>query len=412
MSNKSVNFLYTLLKNRIFILITLLIVMSITVAITYIISEKFTVTTVILPPEEPASPGMSLGGLSMGDFAGFFSGGMGYSLPLMTTLADVYSEILNSRTLIDNTILTTGYIDSLDFTEKYAEQPEVALFLARKQFKKNFSASVTSSGFIQIEVTTGNPLYSVEISERVVFLLDSVNTSIILARYRTNRQATENQLAVSNAALENTTASILAFESEYGTIMPNEEVEQIMSVLTEMKGRYIETTLMARAIRNGIRSGTTAQVLELETTALALKQSIDMIEEGSVSGEVSLGPGIRNLSPAIVEYARLQTDFEMQLKMTTALQLQLEQALIQEENIESSLRILDPPRHPGWKSKPKRLYIWIEVLLLTMVFISAFLYSKERWLILCKEDPEAWNKWNELKQEIKGDFKKKSKSKK
>jgi len=363
MSNKSVNFLYTLLKNRSFIVRTLLIVMAITVAITYIMPKKYTVTTVILPPEEPAAPGMSIGGVSMGDFAGFFSGGMGYSLPLMTTLADVYSEILNSRTLIDNTILTTGYIDSLDFTEKYEEHPEVAMYLARKQFKKNFSATVTSSGFIQIEVTTGQPLYSVLLAERVVFLLDSVNTSISLARYRTNRESIENQLAVANTALENTTASILAFESEYGTILPNRQLEQIMSILADMKSRYIETTLMARAIRNGIRSGTSAQLLELEATAEALKQSIDLIEEGSSAGDVSLGPGVSELPPATIQYARLQTDFDMELRMAVALQLQLEQAFIQEENIESSLRILDPPRHPGWKSKPKRLYIWIQVFI-------------------------------------------------
>jgi len=46
---------------------------------------------------------------------------------------------------------------------------------------------------------------------------------------------------------------------------------------------------------------------------------------------------------------------------------------------------------------------------LAMVFISAFLYSKERWLILREEDPEVWHKWDKLQQEIKGDFKKKSK---
>ncbi len=381
--------------------------MSITIGVTYLLPKKYTVTTVILPPEEQASPAMSLGGLSLGEFAGFFSGGMGYSLPLMTTLADVYSEILNSRTLIDHTILSTGYLDSLDFTERYETQPEVALFLARKAFRKNYSATVTSSGFIQIEVTTGKPMYSVEISERVVSLLDSINTSITVARYRTSREGTENQLVVAQAGLENTTAAILRFEEEYGTILPNEELAQVMSVLADMKGRYIETTMMASAVRNGIRSGTTAQLLELETTAGALRQSIEMIEYGSSSDGVDLGVGLGNLPPAMIQYARLQTDFEMQLKMSTALELQVEQALIQEASITSSLRILDPPRHPGWKSKPKKLYIWIELFLVTTVFLGVFLFSRERWHQLRREDPEIWNKWNTLKQEIKNDFRRK-----
>lgn len=407
MSEAPNNLLYILAKNRKFIIKVLTIVMAITITITYILPKGYTVTTVILPPEEQASPGLSLGGLSLGEFAGFFSGGMGYSLPLMTTLADVYSEILNSRTLIDQTIFKTGYIDSAGLDIRYETQPEVALFLARKQFRKNFSATVTSSGFIQIEVTTGKPLYSVEISEQVIFLLDSINTSITLARYRTSRESTENQLIVAQAALENTTAEILRFEDEYGTILPNEEVAHVMSVLAEMKGRYIETTLTASAVRNGIRSGTTSQLLELETTAEALRQSIEMIESGSSSGNVNLGVGLSNLPPAMIQYARLQTDFEMQLRLVAALELQVEQALVQEANIESSLRILDPPRHPGWKSKPKRLYIWIELFIVTFVFLLVFLYSRERWHQLRRENPETWEKWNNLKQEIRNDFRRK-----
>jgi capsule polysaccharide export protein KpsE/RkpR len=396
--------IYVLLKNRWFIIKVIAVVMVLTIGGSYLLSNKYTVTTVILPPEEQASPALNIGGLSLGEFAGFFSGGMGYSLPLMTTLADVYSDILNSRTLIDHVITSTSYIDSAGFDRRYERQPEVAMFLARKHFRKNYSATVTSSGFIKINVTTGDPMYSVEVSERVIILLDSINTSITLARYRTSRESTENQLAVAHTELENTTQAMLSFEEEYGTIMPGEELSQVMSVLTEMKGRYIETTMMANAVRSGFRSGTTAQILELDATAEALRQSIEMVENGSVSGNVDLGVGLSNLPPAMIEYARLHTDFEMQLKMVTALELQVQQALVQEENITSSLRILDPPRHPGWKSKPKRLYIWIEVFIIMSIILVVFFYSRERWYTLRQENPEVWNKWHNIGKDIRNDF--------
>ncbi|MCK5842565.1 MAG: hypothetical protein KAH31_10380, partial [Candidatus Sabulitectum sp.] len=316
----------------------------------------------------------------------------------------VYSEILNSRTLIDQVILSTGYLDSLNLAERYEEDPHLAMFLARKSFKKNYTAAVTSSGFIEITVTSGKPLYSVELSEKIVFLLDSINTSITLARFTESRENTENQLAIAQTGLENTIAAMLRFEEEYGTIMPNEEVVQVMSVLADMKGRYIETTLMASAVRNGIRSGTTSQLLELDATASALRQAIQVIESGSTTGGVDMGIGLSNLPPAMIQYAMLQTDFEMQLMMSSALELQVEQAIIQEATIASSLRILDPPRHPGWKSKPKRLYIWIELFIVTMLILVIFLYSRERWHQLHQENPETWEKWNSLKQEIRNDF--------
>ncbi len=405
MSNLSASFLYVLLKNRKFVIRTLFIIMVITVGITYLLPKSYTVKTVILPPEEPASPGLSIGGLSLGEFAGFFSGGMGYSLPLMTTLSDVYVEILNSRTLIDNVIMSTGYADSTGINDSYGEHPEVAMYRARMEFNKNYTARVGSAGMIDIEVTTKNPFYSIEIAERVVFLLDSINTDITRSRFEENRNLTENQLAVARAALERTTASLIGFEEQYGTIMPEEEIAELMSVLAEMKGRYIETTLMASAIRNGIRYGTTAQILELETEAQALSEAITMIESGSGGvGGVDLGPGLSNLPPALIEYARLKTDFEMNLKMVTALEVQVEQAVVQEQNITSSIRILDPPRHPGWKSKPKRLYIWAETFILAFLFICMFLFSRERMLDLKRNKPQVWEKWNQLFTEMKGDF--------
>jgi len=405
MSNLSAGFLYVLLKNRKFVLKVLLLVMTVTVIITYLLPKSYTVKTVILPPEEQTSAGLSLGGMSLGDFAGFFSGGMGYSLPLMTTLSDVYVEILNSRTLIDDVIMSTGYADTLSLFERYEGMPEVAMYRARLLFNKNYSAKVTSSGFIEIQVTTSDPMFSIEVSERVIFLLDSINTGITRSRLQQTRQLTENQLQVSQAALESTSTELMGFEKTYGSLMPEEEIAELMGLLAEMKGRYIETTLTANAIKNGIRYGTTAQILELETEAEALSQAITMLESGS-SGEtgVDIGPGLNNLPPAVIEYARLKTDFEMHLRMVAALELQLEQALVQEANISSSLRILDPPRHPGWKSKPKKLFIWIEVFLATFVILCAFLFSRERWLELKISNPTTWEKWNKLFTDMRNDL--------
>jgi capsule polysaccharide export protein KpsE/RkpR len=258
-------------------------------------------------------------------------------------------------------------------------------------------------------VTTKNHYYSIAISERVVFLLDSINTSITLARLVQNRETSENRLAVANASLERTTLSLLSFEAEYGTIVPDREMEELMSVLADMKSRYVEANLTASAIRSGIRYGTTAQILELETQAEALRGAIEMLETGSSSemGGVNLGPGIRNLPPALIEYARLRTDLEMQLKMVAALELQVGQAIIQEENIQSSIRILDPPLHPGWKSSPKRLFIWIQVFVVAFGFLCVYIFGRERWHTMREENPHAWKKWDDLLQDVRGDFRRK-----
>ena len=180
-------YLYLILKNRWFLVKALLIIMIPTIIVTYIMKKKYTVNTVIMPPEEQSSPGLSLAGLGASDFAGYFGGGMGFSLPLMTTMSDVYDEILKSRSLADHVILSTAYIDSVNLRDKYDQDEQLGLYLARKQFRRNFSSGVTPSGFLSMEFTAGDPWYAVEVSEAIITSLDSINTEIAFSRMRQSR---------------------------------------------------------------------------------------------------------------------------------------------------------------------------------------------------------------------------------
>ena len=58
-------YLYVLLQNRWLIVGFVLMVMVPTVVITYLLEEKYTVTTTIMPPEERTTPALSIGGLGV-----------------------------------------------------------------------------------------------------------------------------------------------------------------------------------------------------------------------------------------------------------------------------------------------------------------------------------------------------------
>ena len=36
--------------------------------------------------------------------------------------------------------------------------------------------------------------------------------------------------------------------------------------------------------------------------------------------------------------------------------------------------------------------------------LSAFLFAREKWYAFEKKDPEAWKKWNDLKEDIRKDL--------
>ena len=404
-------YMFVLLRNRWFLIKALLIIMVPTVVITFLLGKKYTVTTVIMPPETQSSYGLSLAGLGLSEFAGFFSGGMGFSLPLMTTMSDVYEQILESRTLVEDVILTTDYLDEADVRDKYEANEQLGLYWARKKFMNNYSVSVTPSGFLQIEVTTGDPWYSVEVSERVVAVLDSINTSIAVSRATQAREYLDVRSTSANNILTTAAMEMQLFEEEHGIISLDQEMEAFVRTLADIKQQYMELMAQASAIRRGIAGGNNAAALMKEREAEALASVISMLETGiAPPGYEDVMPSIpmNDLPEVIFQYARLRANYEMALELATIVEVSLQQAIVEENRDQPAVRVLDPPRHPGWKSRPKRIYIWVEVFILAFVGLFGFLIMRENYLLMRKERPEEWQRWNGLLSDIKGDFSRRS----
>lgn len=400
-------YLYLLLKNRWFLIKALLIVMIPTVIVTFLLEKKYTVTTVIMPPETQSNPGLTIAGLGASDFAGFFSGGMGFSLPLMTTMSDVYEEILNSRTLIENVIMSTDYIDYAEERDRYEQNEQLALYWARKAFRKDYSAGVTPSGFLQFEVTTNDPWYSVEVSEAVITALDSINSEICRSRAEQARIFMEIRSSMADSILGSAGDLLREFEEENGIISLDQEMEAYIKTLSELKQQYILLRTAAAAIRRGISGGASASALLKDREADELLGIIEMLETGIAP------PGYESVMPSVslvelpdiqFKYATLRAEYEMALELTSAIHISLQQAIVDENRENPSVRVLDPPRHPGWKSRPKKLYIWIEIFAVAFVFLFGFLIARENIQSLKMEKPEEWQIWQKLFREIRRDL--------
>jgi capsule polysaccharide export protein KpsE/RkpR len=363
-----------------------------------------------MPPESQPLPSLSIGGLASGDFAGFFGGGMGYALPLMTTLSDVYSQILESRTLIELVILSTGYLEDQDLLDKYNQNNALGLYWARKRFRNNYSVNVTPSGFIRISVTTSDPLYSVEISARVIALLDSINADINTSRLEITRRLIERQYASADSMLLSASRDLLFFKDTSGVVELGTETAELVTLLMTTKGIYLEIQASAQAIRSGLAHGSNAMLYQLDRQADATREVIDLLERGEVPSfgdDVGFNFSLDEIPELAIEYAKLRTNYDISLTMSNMLRIQLEQAIVQETMVEETIRILDPPGHPGWKSKPKRLYIWIEVFLVASFFLVGYVQAKYRISEMKRERPEAWGPWGKLLKDIGGDFKRK-----
>ncbi len=400
-------YLFTILRNRWFLLKALLVVMVPTVVISYLLPRQYTVRTVIMPPETPVEPALSFGGLAISEFLGYFSGGMGFTLPLMSTLSDVYAEILNSRTLADRVILATAWLDSMDLRDRYERDNELGMYWARRMFDDHYRAAVTPTGFIEVEVTTGDPWYSVRVSERVVEVLDSLNTWISSSRATLARELAQTRLAAAESLLAASGDSLMAFEIEMGVIAPDEQLTELITTLADLKRQYLEYRAAAQAISAGYGAGGTVASLEMERRAAAILAIVRDLENGELpAGADSLFPvlSIEDFPSIQFEYARLRSNYEMALQLSGALRLSLQQSLVEEGRRESTVRLLDPPGHPGWKSRPKKLLIWVEVFGVAVALLLSFVFIRENIHESRRIDPAGWEKWDTLLSEIRREF--------
>lgn len=401
-------YLFVLLKNRWFLIKALFIVMIPTVGITFLLPKKYTVTSLIMPPETQSFSGLSIAGLGVSEFAGYFGGGMGFSLPLMTTMSDVYEEILNSRTAIETVILSTNYLERIDRDDEFAEDEQIGLYWARREFRKNFSAGVTPSGFIEIKVTTKDPMYSVEVSERLIAVLDSINAQINISRAEQTRVFLEARVYAAESILTIVSDSLGNFEKEFGIISLDEEITAFIEMLTDLKQQYMQLLAQADAIRSGIVGSTPVLALEKEREATALLEVITMLETGEVPGgyeEIVPTLSLSEIPDVQFQYAVLRADYETALELSGILNVTLQQAIVEEQKVQPAVRVLDPPRHPGWKSKPKKLYIWLEVFFVAFILLYAYLLMRENFRILKQENPEAYKDWDKLITDMKSDLK-------
>jgi tyrosine-protein kinase Etk/Wzc len=400
-------YIYLLLKNRWFLVKALLIIMIPTVVVTFMLKQKYTVTSLIMPPEEQSVSGLSLGGFSATEFAGYFSGGMGFSLPLMTTMSDVYDEILKSRTLAEHVILSTAFIDSTNLRERYDQNEQVGMYWARLKFRENFKANVTPSGFIRIEYTAGDPWYAVEVSEAIITSLDSINREINTSRLHQSRLFLEHRALIADSMLQAANSALKRFEDEYGMVAPQQEITAYVNQLSALKAEYLTLLTEISALRQGVSGASSPTLLFKQRRSAELFDVINMLESGV------LVPGYEDVMPSLsmddfhdvsFEYAILRTDYETALTFTNAINVSLQEAVAAENREQTSIRILDPPRHPGWKSKPKRSLILIEAFLVAFIFLFGFLVARENVREARRTDPEQWAPWQRLFEDIRSDF--------
>jgi tyrosine-protein kinase Etk/Wzc len=326
------------------ILIDSAVAVALIVAGSFLIPNRFTAATIILPPH------------SSGDLFGAVLG-----IPDVSSISRSLGLESSGETSLYLGILRSGtvkgaLIRQFDLSSVYRTKDADKI---AKNLTSSTAISLTGEGLIRVAVTDRNPQRAADLANGYADELDRVLQSNSNASARRRREFLEQRVAESRA--EVTKAENALRDYQIRTKLP------VAGLESERSGEAV-ADLMAQRTQREVELGTLESVSRTPLPrAEELRNEIRQIEDQVVK-----------LPPATTELARLVRELKIQEKVLLVLSEEYERARIMEQKDVQVIEILDRAGPPIHKSFPRRLIIGAAALLLVLGARSTLAVLRER----------------------------------
>jgi len=313
----------------------------------------------ILPPEQSSPFALGSGNIA----SSLASLQMGFA---RTNASDLYADMLRSRSV------RRHVIDELDLLEVYGlaamEDTLRAITYALGQLESDVNVITFRNGLIVVQARAHTDYFpnsemkwvarqrSAAIANAMAAGLEAVNREKNTNQARRARIYLEEQLAVTNAALERASRELAEFQQEHMAISLDDQ----MRVGIETAGT-LEGEILAREVALGVALQTMSpenpEVRRLQSELGALRDQLVQLQRG-MGGEGTTGLGGQGDSLAVGlealpeigrQYAFKLREVKIQEKLYELLTEQLYQARIKETETLPVIQVLDEARVPIYK---------------------------------------------------------------
>jgi len=336
----------------------------------------------------------SLGGLSnlisgnpifsMG--AQLFGGGQGST--------DIIFGILNSRSTL------TDVIKKFDLM-KYYEIDDNNMDKALKAFKGDVDFETNENGLnmVDISVTTEDPVFSAQLANYFVELVDSLNVKLNNEQARNNRIFIEKRYEKNQVDLQTAEDSLYKFQKKYGVITVPDQFEVIYQAAAEIEAGLVQSELSVSLIKS--QFGENSPQYEMAKKQLQVFQ--DKVAQIKTSKDISKESNIfipfKEFPQISMDYMHYYREIELQGKIMEFILPMYEQAKIEEQKHIPTVVVIDPAVPAELKDSPKRMFIilgvisLIGIILLIMVFQGDKAYQRSEFEnVIEKKETSFYNK--------------------
>ena len=322
----------------------------------------------------------------------------------------VNEDITSFISILDSRSMKEQMVEKFNLVERYGSRD---VEYAMKELEGNTVLRVTDEGALAITLMDREPEVSQQMVQAMLSLLDFINRRLSREQGKYNRQFIEERLKQTKIDIMKAEEELKLFQEKTGVVdilaqvtAQLEAYGQLYSQKVAAHGGVYSQELQAYTELYAQRAGTEIQLSvakstlsqnnptirqltfllkeqdrQLETLAEQLDSELGVMLQdvderlGSVGFNDGSAPIWITLSdfPALaMQSARLIREVEVQSKLLEILIPQYEQARMEESKNIPTLQVIDEPKVPLNKAKPKRIFIVLGAVFMAAIFSSGY----------------------------------------
>ena len=355
----------------------------VSVLIAIVIPTRYASTTRLMPPDPPQGQGMAIAAALSGRLGGGI-GALGSSLLGMNTSADLFAEVILSRTVQDE------LINKFDLRKVYGTKRMVD---TRKELTQRTDISIDrKSGVLTIQVTDHEPKRASAMAQEYVAQLNNVVTQLNTSSAHRERVFLGERLTEVKQELKVSEKEFSEFSSKNGTIDIKEQGKAMLESAAVLAGQLIAARTEMQGLRQ-IYTDNNVRVRAMQARVNELERQIrkvggaDESKDGSGAADDELYPSIRKLPLLGVTYADLFRRTKVEETVFETLTQQYELAKVQEAKEVPSVKVLDPAEMPEKKVFPPRALLVLTGTMLALALGAAWIFATDGWKRADPQDP-------------------------
>ncbi len=368
-------------------------VLLVSTAIVLLLPKRYEATTRLMPPDQNSASSMAMvAALSRGEGLGAYASEL---LGLRTSGA-LFVGILRSRTLQER------IVTRFDLKKVYSARlnDDARRGLAARTLINDDR----KTGIITITVSDKDPKRAALIAAAYIEELNRLVAELSTSSARRERIFLEQRLAAVKNDLDETSQQLAQFSNQTAAIDIKEQGRAMIEAAATLQGQLIAAESELKGLQQ-IYTDNNVRVRLVQARIEELRRELNKLG-GKKAGRVPPAsaakvsenrqaaaadsdsyPSIRDLPVLGLTWMDLYRKTKISEAVYETLTKQYELAKVQEAKEIPTVKVLDPPEVPEWKSGPHRFWILLTVAFLTPLAACAFIVAQECFADWDPQDP-------------------------